>query len=102
MLEKDKVINKQLYCQISFKFIYFLNRYKQVLANGLECQEKIFIVKSGEMLVWVKINKNHIRNYKKKLSKYHMKEKLPESNSMNIYIFYKISASLLMLNEHFF
>ena len=59
-------------------------RYKQVLANGRECQEKIFIVKTGEMLVWIKINKNHIKNYQKKLSKYYVKEKLPQSDSNQI------------------
>jgi len=67
--------------RVFFKYVLIYFRYKQVLANGRECQEKIFIVKSGEMLVWIKINKNHIKNYKKKLYKYHVKEKLPQSDS---------------------
>ena len=57
-------------------------RYKQILANGRECQEKIFIVKSGEMMVWIKVNQNHIKNYVNKLSKYQDKEQLPETNSI--------------------
>ena len=65
-------------------------RYKQVLASGRECQEKIFIVKSGEMLVWIKVNQNHIKNYKKKLSKYHDKEQQPPETNSNILIYFNI------------
>lgn len=41
--------------------------------KGYECQDNIYIIKSGEMNVWIKMTRDNIKTYDEKIDKYHVK-----------------------------
>ena len=57
------------------------NKYKQILSKGIECQDNIFIVKTGEISVWIKITRENVKTYKDKIDKYHVNNQLDYSHS---------------------
>lgn len=57
------------------------NKYKQILSKGIECQDNLFIVKTGEISVWIKITRENVNTYKEKIDKYHVNNQFDYSHS---------------------
>ena len=48
--------------------LYF--RWKEIVAEGKACKEKLFLIKSGEVAVWFKMIRSHIKKHQRKLEEY--------------------------------
>ncbi len=88
LLDCDETDMKCLKNNILFKYtnpekIYTLIREKtimlkrkklnEIIAKGFECQDNIYIVKSGEIRVLIKLTRDNLRTYTDKIDKYHVK-----------------------------
>lgn len=55
-------------------------KYKEIVGQGLECQDNIYIVKNGEMNVWIKMTNTNVKGYQEKIDKYHVQNQKDYSN----------------------
>ena len=58
--------------------------YKQILAKGPECHNNIYILKSGEIYVWIKVTRENVHDYNSQLEKYRVYGKLDYSDSKQV------------------
>ncbi len=49
--------------------LHFL-RYKEIAASEDDCKNNFILVRSGDVFVWIKINRDEIVNYQASLEKY--------------------------------
>ena len=45
-------------------FVFFIVvRYKEVVSKEKDCDEKIYVIKSGEVLVWIKMKRSNAKKH---------------------------------------
>ncbi len=55
-------------------------KYKEVIAKEKDCMEKLFIIKSGVVLVWIKVKRLNLKKYQKVIERYN--QNLLESGNL--------------------
>lgn len=71
---------------------YLVSRYKELLARGAECSKSIFVVKSGYVSVWCRVQRKTFIEHQLKLSR--MRE-ASEQRPRRLYISANCKRALL-------